>query len=712
MTTTYRPGPAVDGTGWHLGLGNPFFDVTSAGARGDGTTDDTAAIQTAVTRAEVAGGIVYLPAGTYMVSSPITVSSHAIIQGAGPNDFSTSGQTMIKVLASASAFNFPAGSGVLALTGTRCTVRDLSLNGNGVAVNELSMTHAEGTVRHLIENVSMLNRSTGPELYNIGCEDCTWVKCTISGSEATPASLQVGAVIQAVSGLATFVGCDFFCPVIFNAETVAWFGGNLGGAVVSNAGGAQSRQIGVWGAWVYDGGTPYTFCPVDCCYFSTTGVIAGGSLGKLDDANAAFTATDVGKDIVVFGAGPSGGVLSTTIATDASGTEITLTVPASQAGTYAYYLPGGTTAGGSGMYLCSITLDTCHVDNAVVQNFANGILPSVGKLVWRNCLVSRLAGNSTGASSPSFLFKTYSGTSDVTHVVDGVNYAQSDGSHIGIRIGGAASMADDVRNIQAPGSNVVQQNALNPTVSVPASTTAQTNVYGVPMIVTVTGGTVTVIAVNGVTTGLTSGSFLVPSGGTITLTYSVAPTWTWTQFSAYAAAPSASGTVTGPDAYGASAVVGTAATFSRGDHDHGLPAAPAVSLGSAESYISSNVTFTNSSTAYDITSVSLAEGTWLVTARAFLHDTNVALGGVDLWIGPNSASVTGAYASTTETVGDIAGGLADASVSIVKVVTLASPTTVYFSGLASVGSSAVVVYHQSLFESIGNVSGITAVQIA
>jgi hypothetical protein len=41
------------------------------------------------------------------------------------------------------------------------------------------------------------------------------------------------------------------------------------------------------------------------------------------------------------------------------------------------------------------------------------------------------------------------------------------------------------------------------------------------------------------------------------------------------AVPTASATVTGPDAYGASAAVGSAATFSRGDHDHGLPAAPA-----------------------------------------------------------------------------------------------------------------------------------------
>lgn len=63
--------------------------------------------------------------------------------------------------------------------------------------------------------------------------------------------------------------------------------------------------------------------------------------------------------------------------------------------------------------------------------------------------------------------------------------------------------------------------------AVPASTVAQYNNTGVPVIVTVTGGTVTQITVNGTATGLTSGAINVPAGGTIAVTYSVAPTWTW-----------------------------------------------------------------------------------------------------------------------------------------------------------------------------------------
>jgi hypothetical protein len=63
--------------------------------------------------------------------------------------------------------------------------------------------------------------------------------------------------------------------------------------------------------------------------------------------------------------------------------------------------------------------------------------------------------------------------------------------------------------------------------AVPATGVAQYSNSGSAVVVTVSGGTVTIIAVNGVSTGLTSGAIYVPAGGTITLTYSAAPTWAW-----------------------------------------------------------------------------------------------------------------------------------------------------------------------------------------
>lgn len=64
--------------------------------------------------------------------------------------------------------------------------------------------------------------------------------------------------------------------------------------------------------------------------------------------------------------------------------------------------------------------------------------------------------------------------------------------------------------------------------ALPGSTVAFQNPFWRDAKVTVTGGTVTGVAVNGVTEATTTGgTFLVPTGGTITLTYSVAPSWSW-----------------------------------------------------------------------------------------------------------------------------------------------------------------------------------------
>jgi hypothetical protein len=62
---------------------------------------------------------------------------------------------------------------------------------------------------------------------------------------------------------------------------------------------------------------------------------------------------------------------------------------------------------------------------------------------------------------------------------------------------------------------------------IPASGTALVNPFNVDCSVFITGGTVSTVKISGVTTGLTSGQFLVHAGQSITLTYTAAPSWTW-----------------------------------------------------------------------------------------------------------------------------------------------------------------------------------------
>lgn len=72
-----------------------------------------------------------------------------------------------------------------------------------------------------------------------------------------------------------------------------------------------------------------------------------------------------------------------------------------------------------------------------------------------------------------------------------------------------------------PGPATVSQPA------VPASGVAQQNPAGSPVSVTLTGFTATQVFVNGVLVGAGNGTYTVPAYGSISVTYTVAGTWTW-----------------------------------------------------------------------------------------------------------------------------------------------------------------------------------------
>lgn len=58
--------------------GGQVFNVKAYGATGNGTTDDTAAIQAAITAAVVTGGTVFFPPGTYDITSTLGVPSQKV----------------------------------------------------------------------------------------------------------------------------------------------------------------------------------------------------------------------------------------------------------------------------------------------------------------------------------------------------------------------------------------------------------------------------------------------------------------------------------------------------------------------------------------------------------------------------------------------------------------------------------------------------------
>lgn len=62
---------------------NAVYNIKAYGAVGDGTTDDAAAIQSAIDAAELVGGTVTVPTGTYAIASPLTIDAACRIEGVG-----------------------------------------------------------------------------------------------------------------------------------------------------------------------------------------------------------------------------------------------------------------------------------------------------------------------------------------------------------------------------------------------------------------------------------------------------------------------------------------------------------------------------------------------------------------------------------------------------------------------------------------------------
>lgn len=61
----------------------PYFNVQNYGATGDGTHDDTIAIQDAIDAAALAGGTTFFPSGTYKITSTLTMQTGVSLLGEG-----------------------------------------------------------------------------------------------------------------------------------------------------------------------------------------------------------------------------------------------------------------------------------------------------------------------------------------------------------------------------------------------------------------------------------------------------------------------------------------------------------------------------------------------------------------------------------------------------------------------------------------------------
>lgn len=112
----------------------PYVDVRTYGAKGDGTTDDTAAIQAAIDT----GGlrVIYFPRGTYRISSSLSITNHHT-QYVG-DSIGGSSISILKADAGVSIFTLPSGGANNGRNGI--IFKGLMFEGQSATPNEYAFT--------------------------------------------------------------------------------------------------------------------------------------------------------------------------------------------------------------------------------------------------------------------------------------------------------------------------------------------------------------------------------------------------------------------------------------------------------------------------------------------------------------------------------------------------------------------------------------------
>jgi hypothetical protein len=141
-----------------LSTGVEVFNVTDYGALGDGTTDDTTAIQAAVDAAEVSGGTVYFPTGTY-VATGLTVTATVLLRGDGET-------SLIKSITSSTTT-------ILSITGDDVVVERVKLEGNRGQASEARAIDISGATGVRVDGCTILNAGDTAIQVGTSCVDAS-----------------------------------------------------------------------------------------------------------------------------------------------------------------------------------------------------------------------------------------------------------------------------------------------------------------------------------------------------------------------------------------------------------------------------------------------------------------------------------------------------------------------------------------------------------
>jgi hypothetical protein len=463
------------------------YNVKSYGAFGDGVHDDMAAIQAAATAAG-GGGVTFIPPGRYKTTSPILLSSGVSVIGTPASiiDYSSS-------IASEGAFYTP-GNGNNYGVYSQISVRNLQIN----AYDSPALAFY-GIDNLVIENVKAI------------CTGATYPAELIILGMCRQSAILGNSLYNAKGDSIFMIGCYDYSIVgnsIYNSGDDGIYVGWTGTT-------PQSHHVAVVGNTLDTGGA--NGIRMEGSHVAVAGNTITGftANGVIVDTEGTYNTDDVTVTGNTIDTCEAGGVEVTNSTTVVSGIRIMGNV-----------VRGCGFSAGSSVYGGVVVASPTVVESNTVINCgsssqgidAGGILLSSGA---NNATVR----NNRIEDSPGWSLVVWNGSGMATYT--GVLIEDNDiriGNTSGFNIGVSTGVI--LRN--NAGYNPVGSSVPGTAFSLPASGTTWTNQTGVDGTLYVTGaGVVTDVVVQGVTvaSSLSVGqSYFVPAGGTITFTYSSAPT--------------------------------------------------------------------------------------------------------------------------------------------------------------------------------------------